>query len=151
MTALNTLIEAERGAAGTNIPTTSLERKLDELIQEFRDFKDTYKRLESELAVLKRENNNLKESVMQHQRYLETIEAEKRSRNIIFLGVPEDEMTLNNDGEAVVIKEDILKVKEILKKIHRENIQLEDLQRLGKPSANKNRAIIVKVQSKTTP
>ena len=34
MTALNTLIEAERGAAGTNIPTTSLERKLDELIQE---------------------------------------------------------------------------------------------------------------------
>ena len=77
------------------------------------------------------------------------IEAEKRARNIIFLGVPEGDMSItNNEGEAVVIKEDANKIEEILKKMHREDTQVEDLQRLGKPSANRSRVLIAKLQSK---
>ena len=148
MTALNTLIEANRGETIT-LSSSAIEGKLDDLLKEFRDFKDNYKRLDSELTFLKRENANLKEAVMQHQRYLESIESEKRARNLIFLGIPEGDMTFtNNDGEAVVVKEDANKIREILKKIHREDTQVEDLRRLGKPSTGRNRVVLAKLQSK---
>ena len=53
LTALNTLIVANRGGA-TGLSSSAIEQKLDDILREFRDFKDNYNRLDSELTALKK-------------------------------------------------------------------------------------------------
>ncbi|XP_068246515.1 uncharacterized protein [Palaemon carinicauda] len=121
----------------------------DKLLQVFRNFKDDYRRIDSELTGLKKENTNLKEAVLQHERYLEVMEPEKRSRNIIFVGVPEGDLIITNtEGEAIIISKDNEKINQILKKLQRDDTHIEDVLRLGKPTTNRNRVMIAKLQSK---
>ena len=154
--ALDTLIKDNRDntanvGQGSNLGAHygNLEQKLDVLINEFRDFTRTFKQLEVEVITVKQENQQLREALMQHQRYLENLEAEKRSCNVVFLGVPENELNVTeNDGTTTAIREDQEKLTKILQVMQRDNIRINEFQRLGKVYPGKNRVILVKLQSK---
>ena len=87
--------------------------------------------------------------MMQHQRYLEALEAERRGRNMVFLGVPQGEMKVKDiHGQDIVLLEDQRKVESILQVMEQEGITLKEIQRLGNPSNNRNRVLLVSTESK---
>ena len=57
------------------ISNANLGEKLDDLLKEFRQFRLTYEKMEKNIETLKEENSYLRESLMQHQRHLESLEA----------------------------------------------------------------------------
>ena len=116
---------------------------MDLILQEFRKFKLTYKEMESDVISLKKENEQLKEALIQHQRYLETLEADKRSCNVVMLGVPEDSSEAENESE-----EDQEKVKNILRVTECQSLVINNLQRLGKPMERQARVLLVRLSSK---
>ena len=148
--ALTTMIEDSRNKAQNVGSQTKIEKRLDELLSEFRLFRDTHQQLQKKVDALKEENTCLRESVMQHQRYLEALEAERRGRNMIFLGVPESDMKVKDShGQDVVIKEDQEKVESILQIMGHGGITLKEIQRLGNPSSIRNRVLLVSTESKS--
>ena len=154
--ALDTLIKDNRDntvnvgqSSNAGVSHGNLEQKLDVLIEEFRNFTRTFKQLECEVNKVKEENQQLREALMQHQRYLENLEAEKRSCNVVFLGVPENELTVTeNGGTTTTIREEEEKLSRILHVMQRGNVQIKEFQRLGKFYPGKNRVILAKLQSK---
>ena len=154
--ALATMIKDSRDKSPSrptgNIPqtyNTNIENKLDEIISEFRQFRDVYQKLEVKVDALREENSYLRESMMQHQRYLEALEAERRGRNLVFLGVPEGEMRIKDSrGQDVVYTEDQEKVTAILQAMQQENIHLKEIQRLGNSSSTRSRVLLVSTESK---
>ena len=147
--ALTTMIEDFRNKAQNQGNHSNIETKLDELLKEFRQFRDVHQKLEKKIDDLKEENNYLRDSLMQHQRYLEALEAERRGRNMIFLGVPEGDMEMKGlQGETVILKEDQEKVRSILRVMAQDGITLKEIERLGNPSSNRNRILLVSTESK---
>ena len=68
---------------------------------------------------------------------------------MIFLGVPEGDMEVKDlQGETVILKEDQEKVRSILRVMAQDGITLKEIERLGNPSSNRNRILLVSTESK---
>ena len=106
-----------------------IEDKLDFVIAELQEQKEERKALHKEITTLREENSKQSEALMQHQRYLESLESEKRAENLIITGVPETGMTKN--GQEINNDDD--KCKLILEAIGKPEIVIKSAQRLGKP------------------
>ena len=154
--ALDTLIKDKRNSENNDTingrpqgDIRALEMKMDILLQEFQQFNDVHKTINQSMKKLEDENKLLRESLMQHQRYLEALEAEKRAQNVVLLGIPETNMTVrNNDGTLVDIADDNEKIKLVLKVMQRENIHIKQFQRQGEASNGRNRVILAQLNSR---
>ncbi len=127
-TALKTLVKD---------PTTEsqirMENKLDQILNELQEQKEEREAMKGEIIKLRIENEALSEAVFQHQRYLESIEAEKRAANLIITGITEGDF-LNNEQ---VIQSDEDKCAMILETIGMTHVELKHIERLGEaPEAN---------------
>ena len=94
--------------------------------------------LRNDLDCMAQKVNTLTEALMQHQKYLEGIEARQRSECLVMSGVPEQDLVVND----VVASTDNQKCAAILKEIGKQDIPVKSVIRLGKPG---NRARLMKV------
>ena len=111
----------------------------------------THNKEETDLQIkqLKESNDLLMQTITQQQRFLEEIDSERRSCNLIVLGVPEDSClpTANGEGEASTDDE---KFDEIMNKLGLPGpITPRSIQRLGKkiPTNTKPRPIKVVLEN----
>lgn len=118
------------------------DKKLDDILiginnirEEFQEFKTDKQALRQELENVKQENAELREALMHHQRYLESLEAEKRSSNIIVTGVKEQ-----ND-----IGKDSTEVAKILEEIGVEGVEFKTVTRIGKVHPGQTRPRALKI------
>ena len=122
--ALRTLINepAEETAAGPGmVQMGRIESKLDDLLTKWDKEKEA---LQNQIKELRRDRDNMAETLSQHQRMLESIEADRRAANIIMTGVPEEQKL----GDAAT---DIEKVKLVLSTIGQQAVEVKSVERLG--------------------
>ena len=124
----------------------SVPELLQQLIDEVKKLNNEKQSIQGEIAALKTSNELLLQAVAQQQRFMETIDAEKRSRNLIFLGVPESENLATNDGVADT---DETKINAILRLIGQGNVRPDSILRLGKEDPNRTRPRPMKVVMKS--
>ena len=74
---------------------------LKEILTEVRNQAAERDALREEIDSLKEANRTLSDTVSQQQRFLESLDAEKRSCNMIVIGVPEEDTPLS-DGEGEI-------------------------------------------------
>ena len=146
-TALNTLMtdNGNDSAASNDMYTQTLlrlEKKFDametSIVAKLRGEIDS----QSQIIQLQTQNTTLRESLLQHQRYLESIESEKRSKNIMVMGVGESTDISHNGHTA---KNDLDKCNLILTSIGC-NASIEAVTRIGQQPDNTNRKRPIKVQ-----
>ena len=137
--------EHETGHAAdviTGDDAASITQLLTAVLKEVKELRKEKASLKKEVDSLKEENQQLSNSVFQHQRFLESLDAEKRNKNLIVLGVAEDtNLTVLGTGGApvVVADQDQTKVSLLLQKIgHKEDIDIVEITRLGKKSSRPN-------------
>ena len=121
--ALRTLINepAEDTAAGPSVVQMGrIEAKLDDMLTKWNEEKEE---LHTQIKELKKDREKMTEILSQHQRMLESLEAERRAANIIMTGVPEE-----NLEDAVT---DVSKAKLVLSTIGHQNVPIKSVQRLG--------------------
>ena len=100
--------------------------------------------MSKELDALKENNRLLLETVAQQQRFLEDIDFERRARNVVMLGVPEN-ADLPIEGQQTGAKTDEAKVKAILQKIRKSDVTITSMSRLGRKDDNNPRNRPIKV------
>lgn len=96
------------------------------------------RREKEETQMLRKELNSLKEVVVQQQKALEGLDARNRERNLIIMGL----------AEAKGAETDEERCSLILSRIGCEAIQFESTARLGKPSDDRKRPVLVKVETR---
>ena len=130
--------QGENNEDEVNDPST--KDLLKQILGEMKKFNQERNLIKTELEEMKRNNALLLETVAQQQRFLEEIDSEKRAKNMIVLGISENDLNLN--GQA--IKEDKEKVEKMLTEIGYRG-EIMTTHRLGKKDANVNRARPIKV------
>ena len=111
----------EEHVAGPSHPlvdedTATVTQLLTSVLEEVKELRKERSNLASELQKLNEVNSFLTETVGQHQRFLEALDGEKRSQNLIITGVPEDiplvesnrteeSATADNEKVSVVLKQ----------------------------------------------
>ena len=121
--ALRTLINepAEDTAAGPGVVQMSrIMAKLDDLLAKWTREKEA---LNKQIHDLQKDKEKMAETLSQHQRMLESIEAERRAANVTMTGVPEEQL-----GGATT---DIEKVKLVLSTIGQQAVEVRSVERLG--------------------
>ena len=93
---------------------------------------------EAEIKLLKECNAVLTNTVIQQQRFLESLDAEKRIRNLILTGIPEDTPLPTGDEETPEATTDEEKVTLILTKMNHGDVPVAAIHRLGKKEPTKN-------------
>ena len=120
---------------------TAFTSKLDIVLKEVKASKDErlkYQRevdgLKLQMNALQTENCLLNKAVLQQQRFLESIDAEKRKGTVILTGLSEDDPlpSYTNEADMVVqVNTDEKKVERIFGKIGQSDIAISNVQRLG--------------------
>ena len=105
-----------------------ISEKLDAIYGELASMHKKYEDMSDKQKSLARENEFLRNAVLQQQKFLESIDAEKRASNVIILGVPEDAMQIDETTHET----DDEKVAAIFSKIEQADIQPVSIVRLGK-------------------
>ena len=109
---------------------------------EFKEFKDTLAKQKSETETLKQEIHQLRnincdvdkdlqylyDTKKQHERFLESLDFERRKNNLIAIGIPEDSPLTHHDNVANTDKD---KVELILKALDIPEIEISAIDRLG--------------------
>ena len=114
----------------------NVSQLLNSILNEVKELRKEKNNL-TEVQKLKQENLDLTQAVFQHQRFLESIDAEKRSNNLIITGIPEDaNITLPGSGAgapAIVANQDDTKVSLVLQQIgNKDDVSVLKVTRLGK-------------------
>ena len=118
----------------------AIEKKTETAQCKIKDLEDSMERITTqELKTLKTENQFLKNSMMQQQRYLEKLEAEKRANNLIFYGVPEDNLTADRATAKTDEENASLSSNTLVKK----DTEIENIVRLGIRRDHNNRPMKV--------
>lgn len=111
-----------------------IESKLDKILEELKVNKTERDLLRDQLQALSEENKRLGRIIYQHQRYLETVDAEKRLGNLIITGIPEGQLVLGD--ETLITDED--KCKAIFTAIGKQDTKFREILRLGKTPTDAN-------------
>ena len=128
---------------GSDRQNSGIEDKLNEILSELKDLKVERESQRKDIEHLKEENGQISDILMQHQRYLESLEAEKRAENLIITGIPESDLRFNNE----LYTTDVDKCKLIFSKIGKADTQFTSAERLGRQDASKNRFVKLKLAS----
>lgn len=134
--------DSDREAA-TNSQTDdgSVKVLLQQILAEVKGLKDERIVMKQDIRNLKDKNETLTSAVMQHQRFLESIDAERRRQNLIITGLSEDIPISrpdpeNEDGEPITATSDTDKVIAVLAKLGCEEISITSCVRLGQPQTS---------------
>ena len=112
---------AEDTAAGPSaVQMGRIEAKLDDLLSKWNKEREA---MQKEINELRRDKDKVTAALSQHQRILESLDAERRAANVIITGVPEENM-----GEAAT---DRAKVKLVLSTIGQPDVLVKSVERLG--------------------
>ena len=128
----------EEHVAGPSHPlvdedTATVTQLLTSVLEEVKELRKERSNLASELQKLKEENSFLIETVGQHQRFLEALDGEKRSQNLIITGVREDIPLVESNEPEQSATTDTEKVSLVLKQIgHKDDVTIKEVFRLGK-------------------
>ena len=123
--------------------TSEITNKMSEVLTETQTWKEEKAVVKSDIKDLKEENKCISDTLLQHQKYLESIEASKRASNLIITGLPEDEFTFNDE----TFRSDEGKVQLILNEIDQPTVGFEECIRLGKLPATHPRVLLVKLRN----
>ena len=96
---------------------------------------------DQKITAIQNENSVLREALMQHQRFLESLESQKRADNVLIFGASEDDIKV---GDATY-KTDLEKAQMIFDKIN-SPARIVNVARLGKREAGSNKKRPIKVQ-----
>ena len=118
--------------------TTSL---LKQILSEIKKFNEERESVKTELHELKMNNNLLLDTISQQQRFLEEIDADRRAKNLIVLGVPEADITMDDQ----TAKTDMEKIDLVLNKIGYNGSNAVSVQRLGRQEAGSTKRRPIKV------
>ena len=97
-------------ALKTAISHISQESKFDQILNELRTLKDEKNSMLTDIKNLKDENEKCHKILAQHQKVLESIDADRRATNLIISGVAEEDPlsdngnVANNDVEKVSLR-----------------------------------------------
>jgi hypothetical protein len=97
----------------------------------------------SELTELRIENRHVTDSLLNHQKYLEKLEASKRASNLIVSGLPEAELVI--DRETFSTDEE--KVAKVFLELGQEDIAVNKCERLGRTNAETSRLLRVELKN----
>jgi FtsZ-binding cell division protein ZapB len=118
-----------------------VQNNIKELVKDIKEVKTEQVSVKGEIEALKQENDELKATMAEHQRFLASLDNERRSKNIIITGVAEDKPLNTNKGSA---RNDEEKVAMLFEEIGVNLVNTTKIERLGKPSdTNKKRPIKV--------
>ena len=131
-----------------------ISRLLNTILTEVTDLRKEKLVLKKEIDAVKKENLELKanqiklegeqkyltDAILQHQRFLEAIDGQKRAENLIITGVPEESVLKASGAEAAETAEtDSEKVSLVLKQIgHKDDTIVINVVRLGKKYTGPN-------------
>ena len=118
---------------------------LREILQEVQKGNTEKEEMKKTIDQLKTENSKLSETLSMHQRYLEGLDAERRSNKVIAFNVPENPL---KDGEFVA-RTDAEKVKIVFGKINHGDVTTTQIRRLGQQSDDKTRPIEITLTDRT--
>ena len=114
---------------------TNIGQLLSAVLSEVKELRQEKQNLKQQIVEIRQENKALTDAVWQHQRFLESLDAEKRNTNLIVTGVPEDTniTTPGTSGApAIVADQDDTKVSLILQKIgQKDAVNIVKVVRLG--------------------
>ena len=151
----------------TKVFTPLMIQQTSEITNEIRDLKKEVKaqrhkidrvaqkidQLELNDDQLKQDIETMSETVNQQQRYLETIDYERRKNHLVITGLAEDSPLIDEQGQAAVTDQE--KVNTIFNHIGYEHIEFNELRRLGEKPRNRNttykRPLKVRVNSNLRP
>ena len=110
-----------------SIEVSPIEQKLDEILNELKVVKERWEKADSEIKRIDKAVNDQSKILAAQQRFMETMDAEKRAKHLIVLGLKEDRD-----------RDDLDKFKEIVTVIgsNQENIKVEKFERLGTRDEN---------------
>ena len=120
-----------------SIENNPIEQKLDEILRELKSVNDEWEKCDAEIKRADQVVDNHSKILSAQQRFLESMDAEKRAKHLIILGLKED-------GEAT----DLEKFQDIITVIglNPENIKVENIERLGTRDENEpNRTRPIKI------
>lgn len=120
-----------------SIENNPIEQKLDEILRELKSVNDEWEKCDAEIKRADQVVDNHSKIMSAQQRFLESMDAEKRAKHLIILGLKED-------GEAT----DLEKFQDIITVIglNPENIKVENIERLGTRDENEpNRTRPIKI------
>lgn len=123
--------------------TAKLHTRIDETYIDIQALDIEKTVLEGEIKLLKEENKQVTDTLLLHQKYLESVEASKRAANIIITGLPEDELVI--DGET--FRSDAEKVQKVLQEIEQPVVEVEEVGRLGKEQEDRPRILKLKLKN----
>ena len=120
-------------------PTGAAEQQSHEImpmlrtiLTEVRKGNEEREKLSRDIEELKVKNNTLTKTLAQHQRFLEMLDSQQRANRLIVHGVPEANMTIENQ-ELIT---DEQKIECILRKIDHDNRDIIKSRRLGQVPGN---------------
>ena len=122
---------------------TGVAHMLQSILTEIKALREDRKKTDDEIKTLRECNDTLTNTVYQQQRFLESLDADKRALNLILTGVPEDSDLLTGGEGEDPASTDEAKVALILKKIGHADIRIKSVERLGQAVTGKIRAIKV--------
>lgn len=112
-----------------------IKSSTEPLYKELSELKKDYEKTKQDLINMKTENENIKKVLGEHQRFLSSVDSEKRSANVIITGVPENVNDIGVDDRKMVEK--------ILEEIHCSGTVLHKTERLGRTTVSSKRPIKV--------
>jgi hypothetical protein len=114
-------------------------REIKEEIASIKKDHDIHKKrtdsLEVKVSRLEQENNTLKEALGSQQRFLESVDFDRRRHNLIITGLSETSDLLHTES-GVALSTDQDKIEHILGVIGQADIEVNKIQRLGDQSTN---------------
>ena len=131
----------------TNVSGGAVVQKLNEILKELKDMKEKNTRYDDEIKRLNGVVNDQNKVLAAQQKFLESIDTEKRGQDMIVLGLTE---TLNGDNEE---NNDEIQINLILRAIEVDpnKVKVERIERLGKVeegNAMKKRPIKVTLETR---
>ena len=132
-------------ALKTAVTHITEESKFDQILIELKSLKEERENDRSEIKKLKEDNELCHKILAQHQKILESLDAERRASNLIVSGLREDQPLQDDNNSAT---EDVEKVSLIFTKLGLGDIQVEKVDRLGNQNTNKKRPLKVILKNK---
>lgn len=116
---------------------TDIKGMLQKILDEVSGSQQERAAMKQQIHVLQESNKTLNSAVMQHQRFLESMDAERRRHNLIVTGLPEDDTLSSADpadpeGEPIIANTDEEKVSAVLTFIGHADVSVTSCERLGK-------------------
>ena len=134
---------ADETATSAGNSDNETNKLLGEILSEVKKFNTERESVKAELQELKATNELLLDAVTQQQRFLEELDSDRRAKNLIVIGVPENDLAVNGTTAST----DREKINLVFGAINCGNPNIVSIQRLGKVNPERARPLKVVLSS----